>query len=169
MIGHARVLPPESRSLPEARKIARLLLIKAARRLRRGSYYAGGLMLWLQLFDHSWSRMRSLPQVQDDQALLSALGVMWGQMEAQVNPRAKAMRVGVTLCDLTPANARQLDMLLDDDADRQKWERIGEAIDSLNSRYGRTVASLGDWSPPKGGNVGGKISFTRIPSAEDFL
>ena len=90
-------------------------------------------------------------------------------MEAQVNPRAKAMRVGVTLCDLTPANARQLDMLLDDDADRQKWERIGEAIDSLNSRYGRTVASLGHWSPPKGGNVGGKISFTRIPSAEDFL
>ena len=169
MIGHARVLPPESRSLPEARKIARLLLIKAARRLRRGSYYAGGLMLWLQLFDHSWSRMRALPQVQDDQALLSALAIMWGQMEAQVNPRARAMRVGVTLCDLTPANARQLDMLLDDDADRQKWERIGEAIDSLNTRYGRTVASLGDWSPPKGGNVGGKISFTRIPSAEDFL
>lgn len=169
MIGHARVLPPESRSLPEARKIARLLLIKAARRLRRGGYYAGGLMLWLQLFDHSWSRMRTLPQVQDDQALLSAMAIMWGQMEAQVNPRAKAMRVGVTLCDLTPANARQLDMLLDDDADRRKWERIGEAIDSLNSRYGRTVASLGHWSPPKGGNVGGKISFTRIPSAEDFL
>lgn len=169
MIGHARVLPPESRSLPEARKIARLLLIKAARRLRRGGYYAGGLMLWLQLFDHSWLRMRTLPQVQDDQVLLSALAIMWGQMEAHVNPRAKAMRVGVTLCDLTPANARQLDMLLDDDADRRKWERIGEAIDSLNSRYGRTVASLGDWSPPKGGNVGGKISFTRIPSAEDFL
>lgn len=59
-------------------------------------------------------------------------------------------------------------MLLDDDQERQKWERIGKAIDSLNRRYGRTVASLGDWSPPEGGNVGGKISFTRIPAAEDF-
>lgn len=169
MVGHARVLPPESRSLPEARKIARLLLIKAARRLRRGCYYAGGLMLWVQLFDASWSRVRSLPQVQDDQALLNALSAMWAEMEAQTSPRAKAIRVGVTLSDLTPADARQLDMLLDDDVDRQKWERIGKAIDSLNSRFGRTVASLGDWSPPKGGNVGGKISLTRIPSAEDFL
>jgi DNA polymerase-4 len=59
-------------------------------------------------------------------------------------------------------------MLHNDDNERQKWERINEAIDGLNARYGRTVASLGDWSPPKGGNVGGKISFTRIPTAEDF-
>ncbi|MEW4466833.1 type VI secretion protein ImpB [Parasphingorhabdus sp. JC815] len=169
MIGHTRVLPPESRSLPEARKIARLLLIKAARRLRRGGYYASGLMFWLQLFDRPYSRIRTLPQVQDDQALLSALTIMWADMERQVSPRSKAMRVGVTLCDLTPAAMRQLDMLLDDDEERQKWERIGKAIDSLNSRYGRTVASFGQWAPPKGGNIGGKISFTRIPSAEDFL
>lgn len=168
-IGHARVLPPESRSLAEARKIARLLLIKAGRRLRRGGYYTGGLMLWVQLFERSWLRVRSLPQVQDDQALLGALSFLWDAMEQEVPPRSKAMRVGVTLCDLTPASARQLDLLLADDAERQRWERIGAAIDGLNGRYGKTVASLGHWAPPKGGNVGGKISFTRIPSAEDFL
>jgi DNA polymerase-4 len=169
MFGHARVLPPENRSLPEARQVARLLLVKAARRMRRGGFYAGGLILWLQFFDRSWSKMKTLPQVHDDQALLSALAILWEEMSGQVNPWTKAMRVGVTLCDLSPADARQLDMLLDDDKDRQKWERIGQAIDALNSRFGRTVASLGDWKPPVGGNVGGKISFTRIPSAEDFL
>lgn len=89
-------------------------------------------------------------------------------MLKQVSPRSKVLRVGVTLCDITPANSRQLDMLHNDDRERQKWERINEAIDSLNTRYGRTVASLGHWSPPEGGNVGGKISFTRIPTAEDF-
>lgn len=169
MFGHARVLPPESRSLPEARKIARLLLIKAARRMRRAGYYCSGIILWVQLFDGAWSRTRSLPQLHDDQALLSALAILWDDMESSNSYKSKAMRVGVTLCDLSPAGQRQLDMLLDDDIDRQKWERIGLAIDGLNSRFGRTVASLGDWSPPKGGNVGGKISFTRIPSAEDFL
>ena len=55
MFGHGRVLPPESRTLPAAREICRLLLIKAARRLRRDHYYCSGLMLWLSLRHASWS------------------------------------------------------------------------------------------------------------------
>lgn len=167
--GHARVLPPETRSVPEARKIARLLLVKAARRMRRAGFYCSGLYLWAQMFDGRWANVRTLPQVQDDQALLSALGFLWADMEAITHRNTKILRVGISLCDLTPVGQRQLDMLSDDDADRQKWERIGSVIDELNARYGKTVASLGHWSPPEGGNVGGKISFTRIPSAEDFL
>lgn len=34
----------------------------------------------------------------------------------------------------------------------------------LNAKYSVTVVSMGEWKPP----VGGKISYTRIPSAEDF-
>lgn len=169
MFGHARVLPPDSRSQAQAREIARLLLVKAARRMRRSGFYAGGLIVWLQLFDRQWSRMRTLPQVSDDQALLTTLGALWDEMTQEVGSRVKLLRVGVTLCDLTPADARQLDMFCDDDAERQKWSRIGAAIEGLNSRYGRTVTSVGAWSPPAGGNVGGKISFTRIPTAEDFM
>jgi DNA polymerase-4 len=78
------------------------------------------------------------------------------------------MRVGVTLFDLSPSSQRQLDWLEGDDQDRQRWERVGTAIDALNTRYAATVVSVGPWQPPKGGNVGGKIAFTRIPSAEDF-
>lgn len=78
------------------------------------------------------------------------------------------LRVGVTLFDLSPAGQRQLDWLENDDHDRQHWERIGTAIDRLNSHYAATVVSIGLWAPPQGGNVGGKISFTRIPSGEDF-
>lgn len=167
--GHARVLPPEARALPEAREIARLLLIKAARRMRRAGFYCSGLNLWVQTFDNRWGRYRSLPQVQDDQALLTALTAMWAELEATATPRTKIMRVGIALGDLTPADQRQLDMLMDDDAERQKWERINDLIDGLNARYGKTVTSLGHWAPPAGGNVGGKISFTRIPSADDFI
>lgn len=167
--GHARVLPPEQRAMPEARDIARLLLIKAARRMRRAGFYCSGLNLWVHSFDNRWGRYRSLPQVQDDQALLSALSVMWSELETLVTHRTKIMRVGIALGDLTPAGQRQLDMLMDDDQERKKWERLNQLIDDLNSRYGKTVTSLGCWAPPAGGNVGGKISFTRIPSADDFI
>lgn len=168
MIGHARVLPPDQRSLDDARTIARLLLTKAARRARRQQYHCGALMLWLRGYDHCWSDALALPVVNDDQALLSALSTLWTRLTAPLPSRTAIMRVGVTLADLRPANVRQLDFLLDDDRDRQKWQAIDQAKDALNAKYGRTVVSLGPWAAPEGGNVGGKISFTRIPSAEDF-
>ena len=78
------------------------------------------------------------------------------------------MTTPVTLYNISKANQRQLDMLLMDDKRRQRWESASRAIDELNARYGRTVMSLGMWQPPIGGHVGGKISYTRIPSTEDF-
>lgn len=59
-------------------------------------------------------------------------------------------------------------MLLNDDPERRKWESITTAVDGINSRYGKTLVTLGKWKLPPGGNLGGKISFTRIPRAEDF-
>lgn len=125
-------------------------------------------MLWLRGFDRGWGDTMTLPQVNDDQAMLSALAMLWDRVAAQLHPATKIMRVGVTLGQLTPADARQLDFLLADDAQRSKWEAIGSTTDNLNAKFGRTVVSIGPWQPPRGGNVGGKISFTRIPSGEDF-
>jgi len=168
MFGHGRVLPPESRSLDGAFVICRLLLIKAARRLRRGDFYCSGLWLWLSVRGGEWSGRRSLPIVHDDQAMLAGLDTLWRKVEQAYPKGVTVFRVGVTLFDLTPAGERQLDFLLNDDAGRQRWERVSGAIDGLNARYGRTVVSLGEWSPPAGGHVGGKIAYTRIPTSEDF-
>ncbi len=168
MFGHGRVLPPEMRSLKAARDIARLLLIKAARRLRRERFYASGLWLWLSVRNGSWTDKRSLPIVNDDQAILSALTSLWAQAERELPFRITVYRVHVTLIDLSPAHQRQLDLFLNDDQVRQKAENITHAMDVLNKRYSKTVVSYGYWSPPKGGHVGGKISYTRIPRAEDF-
>lgn len=168
MFGHGRVLPPESRTMDGAQEITRLLLVKAARRLRRDNYYCAGLWMWLSIRDGSWSGKMKLPVVNDDQAVLAGLDALWHQVRT-AHPRGmQVFRVGVTLYDLSRADARQLDMLINDDARRKKWERASGAIDSLNARYGRTVMSLGTWKPPAGGHVGGKISYTRIPTAEDF-
>lgn len=168
MFGHARVLPPDQRSLADAEVISRLLLTKAARRMRRAGFYCSGIWLWVRSFDRSWSQQHSVPIVNDDCALLRGLSGLWREAHCGLSTRTRIMRVGVTLFNLSPASQRQLDWLEGDDLQRQRWERVGHAIDALNTRYASTVVSVGPWQPPKGGNVGGKIAFTRIPSAEDF-
>ncbi len=168
MFGHGRVLPPDSRSLPKAHAIARLLITKAARRLRRENFYCAGIYLSLSIQNDYWSHYSRLPVVNDDQAILSGLGDLWRIAENQLSKNEKIFKVSVSLCNLSKADQRQLDMLLDDDSKRKKWEAVNEAVDSLNSKYSGTIISLGDWKPPKGGHTGGKISYTRIPTAEDF-
>ena len=168
MYGHARVLPPESRSINGAYEIARLLLVKAGRRLRREEYYASGLWLWMAIDGGSWFRTIKMPTVNDEQAIMTAHTALWECARRELPRRTTIFRVGVTLMDLSEANARQLDIFNNDDAIRQKWEKANGAMDALNSKYSSTIVHMGEWKPPAGGHVGGKISYVRIPSAEDF-
>ncbi len=168
MFGHGRVLPPSHRSARHAEEFSRLLLVKAARRMRREGFYAGRLWLWLGMKEDRWFSQLPLPIVHDDKACLTGLKQLWGRARADLPATARIIRIGVTLLDLSLASQRQLDMLLNDDIERRKWERITHAVDHLNARYGKTIVSLGVWTPPPGGNAGGKISYTRIPRAEDF-
>ena len=168
MFGHGRVLPPGWRDAAHAQACTRLLLTKAARRMRRDGYYAGGLHLWLDMRHGGWYRQHELHSVQDDQACLTALNTLWTQAKAQIRPRSEIIRVGVTLYDLSPATERQLDLFLHDDDERRKCEAITNTIDRLNRKFGKRVVTIGEWTPPPGGYAGGKIAYSRVPSAEDF-
>ncbi|WP_342075139.1 hypothetical protein [Yoonia sp. SS1-5] len=168
MFGHGRVLPPDMRSMVNAFSIARMLLVKAARRMRTAGYYASRLMVWCQGFEHSFGDQQKLPIVSDDHAVLTALRTVWLRLELIMPKHLKVVRVGVTLGDLSIADQRQLDMLLDDDVERRNEERLSKAIDHLNRKYSKSLVTRGPWIPPKGGHLGGKISYTRIPNSEDF-
>lgn len=168
MYGHGRVLPPEWRNLRKAYDCTRLLLIKAARRMRRDGWYTNKIMLWLDLRRGGWVRERSIPCANDDHAMLSALTHLFMRARQEFPRRYEIIRVGVTLLDLSPASSRQLDMFLNDDAERQRWEQLTFTIDRLNKKFGKRVVSIGPWTPPPGGYAGGKIAYNRIPSAEDF-
>jgi DNA polymerase-4 len=93
---------------------------------------------------------------------------MWVKLRAGLSKRPRILRVHVTLLELSRASERQLDILLNDDKQRRRCENATAAIDALNRKYGRTLVSIGSWTPPPGGYAGGKISYTRIPRAEDF-
>ncbi len=168
MIGHGRVLPPESRTLAGAREFGRLLATKAARRLRRARLHASGLWVWLSLRSNSWRQVARLVAVDDDHAILSSFDEIWRTAEIELVHEGPIFKIGVTLFDLSSASERQSDLFEDNAPERTKWQAVTHAIDSLNSRYGQTVIALGEWRPPPGGHVGGKISYVRIPEAEDF-
>ncbi len=168
MIGHSRVLPPEARTLKAAEPIARMLLIKAARRLRNQQYYAGLLYVSCRTFQAHYSQKLSLPDVCDDQAFLSALKKLWQKFSTLIPKHETLSQLSVSLSNLHKASERQLDLLLLNDENRQQWENVTRAVDHLNARYGKSLITLGSWQPPSGGNLGGKIAYTRIPAQEDF-
>lgn len=167
MFGHGRVLPPGHRDAVRAHAASRLLLVKAARRMRREGFNASRVWLLASLRGRDWQATAWLPASHDDQAVLAALEGLWREAAPAIG-RETIYRIHVALLELTFAQERQLDWIADDDAARQKWERVTSAIDALNRRYGRTLVSVGPWTPPPGGYAGGKISYTRIPRAEDF-
>jgi len=168
MFGHGRVLPPKHRSIASARSYSRLLLTKAARRMRRDKYYAGKLWLWLNIKDGNWFGEQGLHSANDDHACLNALGELWKRVEKECRPNSQIVRVGVTLSDIKPATNRQLDFFVNDNKERQSWEKLTGAIDFLNHKFGKRMVTIGPWVEPPGGYAGGKISYTRIPTAEDF-
>lgn len=172
MYGHGRVLSPEWRALDKAESCSRLLVIRASRRLRRDGWAAGRMVLWLDLYigrkQGGWVEAMDLPGVSDDKAFLDALKLIWRRVHESLPASVRAIRVGVTLMDLTRATERQLDWIHDDDAMRQRWETLTAIKDRLNRKYGSRVLEFGLFEQPPGGWAGAKISYTRIPSAEDF-
>ncbi|NOX95812.1 MAG: type VI secretion protein ImpB [Alphaproteobacteria bacterium] len=168
MFGHGRVLPPDLRDIRNAQTFSRFLMQKAAFRMRRDKFYANKLWLWLDIRNGGWFGQETLHHVHDDQACLAALGKLWDRVKQECRRNINIVRVGITLLDLSPAESRQLDLFNNDDAIRMKWERITSATDFLNRKFGKRVISIGPWTPPPGGYAGAKISYTRIPSSEDF-
>ncbi len=174
MYGHGRVLAPDMRRIKDAYLCSRILLIKAARRMRRDGFYASQLNLWLSYrvgrrgkHDKGLSHAVKIYNANDDHAAMSALKQLWREVIARLPPHCKIIRIGLFFGGLVPADMRQLDLLHNDDTDRQGWERITSAMDDLNQRYGRSVITLGPWQQKYGKHLGTKIAFTRIPRAED--
>ncbi len=172
MFGHARVLPPELRQRDLVKPIARMLVIKAARRMRKAGYYASRMYLACEYRrgggDRVYSDSLKLPIVNDDKACLEGLDRLWERLCNRLSHTTRIVRVGITLGELSVATERQLDMLLNDDAERRRWERVNHSIDQINTKHSKSLVTMGLWQPPPGGHLGGKISYTRIPKAEDF-
>lgn len=176
MIGHSRVLPAKWRGTDAPYGCARMLLTKAARRLRREGFYANTLSLSLKIRmrpgadPKRWSKTTALQSANDDRTCLKALDSVWQPLALHLRriPSVNIAHVMVSFSGLVPKEARQLDLWGQEDPDRKRWEQITQTIDRVNLAANRSLITVGPWTQPPGGNAGGKIAFTRVPQAEDF-
>jgi DNA polymerase-4 len=115
-------------------EISRLLMKlceKTGRRLRKADYFAGGVHLWVNFDDRTFfskgKKMRvPIYSTQDiynhAQRLLNEIQI-----------RAKATYIGVTVFDLKPASPTQLGLF---DDTRLDTRALAYAADKVNDRYG---------------------------------
>ncbi len=172
MFGHGRILSPDWRNQDGARNCARLLLVKAARRLRRQAYAASHMSVSIGFREQGRQGEKKQFQVpaMDDHIFLSALDIMLAEIWGRVS-NVYPVKVSVCLFGLSRQATRSQDLLesVAVRADRQRWEDISGIMDALNTRYGDTKLSLGTYVEPPGGYAGGKIAFGRIPDMKDFI
>jgi DNA polymerase IV len=168
--GHSRIIPRDWRSPGRIAACARLLLVKAARRMRREGYAAGTLSLSLRDQDRrQWGREERFAAARDDHSLLAALGRLLRQANAD-GALTQAKTIYVLLTDIIPDADRPRDLFTTDEMirTRNRWEKLSEVSDALAARFGDAASMLGIQRQPPGGYAGAKIAFGRIPDLADF-
>ena len=154
-MGHQHVLSPQMRTMPQALAIIRQLLSKAATRLRAESFYARRLILdikWTGHLGYFVDEMR-FRETQDTRFLLQSLMTLWLRV-----PELKPLRIGVTLADLVPATAHQLDLF-----ERPLNTHLTSAIDKLNEKFGRGTIAFGNSAD----YITSKIPFSHVPDMKE--
>jgi DNA polymerase IV len=177
MFGHSRILTPENRNPRHARNCARLLTVKAARRLRRAERTASAFGLSVRFENKSkWFSEEHFAFTSDDHTFLTVLTKLWTiAMQSYKNDKNKypyrIKQVSISIHHLNKSEQAQGDLFADNEQTQQeqeKWENLTQTMDQIVRKYGNKAASLGVWEDPPGGYAGAKIAFGRIPSLSDF-
>lgn len=175
-VGHSHVLSPEMRPPAQAYNIARRLTMKAAARLRRMEYYAGAYSVSFRVENgpRLGLEARCEPS-QDSFTFLQLLDEIWHELQKE-SKGARIKKVNIVLHGLAEAKNIQVQPDLFDilkpkaeTKQRVKNEKISEAMDALNRKFGRDTVLLGMTAGKASASTGSKIAFTRIPDMEEFL
>lgn len=155
-LGHSHVLAPELRNEAAALAVLHRLLQKAAMRLRAIDRVAARMHLAIRFTNRQgkWTGGLRFPATNDTIELTRHLGALWSQ-----RPRAGAapMMVGVSLHHLALARETTPDLF-----GGHSRDSLDAAIDTLNTRYGRSTVILGGALGARGA-APMRIAFTRIP------
>ncbi len=172
MFGHSRILEWNCREGEKPYAYARLLTIKAARRLRRDAYFAKRFSLSISGDNGTWwgGEAKLLPAGQDDYVFLEALHELWQQARREANMQ-RVKKVSVTIYDLLYAHEIQDDLFIappETHIKRKNWNALANIIDTVREKHGDQSLYMGGHLTPAGGYAGGKIAFNRIPDMGDF-
>lgn len=170
-IGHSHILAPEWRPRERAFHVAQRLTLKAASRLRRSGYRAKRLVLSARI--ENGARLAyeiTFEEACDNHAILRALTTLWQMLCGDTERLTRFKKVSVTLMDLVAQSESGTQGNLfngEDIAARARRERVSDAMDSINARFGRDTVLLGNVAH-KTGFTGTKIAFSRVPDKAEF-
>jgi DNA polymerase IV len=170
MFGHSRILPRNWCNPSQIAACGRLLLVKAARRMRREGFMAKNLSLSLRHANkESWHRSAHFEAVRDDQFLLCTLNALLRQAHIE-RVLAGAKTIHIMLSGLVEGSTLPTDLFICETtlAARERWQKLTDITDELSMRFGHSSAMLGIQKQPPGGYAGAKIAFGRIPDLADF-
>jgi DNA polymerase-4 len=173
MIGHSRVLGGAYREAGAARLVARELVLKAGKRLRRYGLTAAALALSLRVAggERGFAET-SVPPTQDSFALLVALERLWRQALAGRGGRIVVKSVSAWLSALAPVTDRHGDLFAQGGthapAEPTSRERLWARVDAINRKYGRDTVALVSQRPIALAYLGAKIAFNRVPERIEF-
>jgi DNA polymerase-4 len=171
MFGHGRILSTDWRQPAKARDCLRLLTAKAARRLRREAYLASAIHVSLGAQSGArWSGDLSFAPARDDHTFLQQASLLFDAGMTALGP-GPLKKVSVFLHSISRAGEISGDLFEQADRthERGRWERVTDAMDTLNARNNACIVSLGLRKEPPGGYAGAKIAFGRVPDLNDFL
>jgi DNA polymerase-4 len=180
-VGHSHVMAPDYRPHPQARLVARRLMVKAASRLRRIGYCASKLTFSARVENGPrWAGEAHCTRAQDNFTFLHLFELLWQQMMADMSREGftsaqglvRLKKVSVVLHGLTPEDNPQGELfdsgLFSSAQQREKREKVSRAMDALNRRFGRDTVSLGITPQRVQPFSGTKIAFSRIPDRAEF-
>ncbi len=155
VIGHQHVLEPHLRNIKGASDVLHHLLIKGSERLRHMDYFCKYLSVDVKLDRYAgyWQRDTRFVETQDSQFLLRTMNDMWRDY-----PGHRPLRVGITLSGLVPSCSHQGDLFA-----KHRPKKLFDAIDGINSRFGRHSVTFGlnNYIQERIGTD--KIAFQRVP------
>jgi DNA polymerase-4 len=176
-ISHQHVLPPELRTREQACAVGKKLLHKAAVRLRKAKLWTSAMVIyvlfsrdqnskngdskgyWMHHDRPLWEASLRFPSCQDTMTLVNVFQEAWKDC-----PKRRPVMVSVALLDLMPENMRNM-TLFDEMYGGGKFDRLAQAMDSVNAKYGSTTLYLGgihnvrNAAPPR-------IAFKSIPDMD---
>jgi len=158
-VGHSHVMPPEERNEAAAFAVLSRLLQKAAMRLRKMSYCAGGMQLYVTHVRHpEWSEDCTFLETQDTVEFLRILRMLWKRRPPGSPP---PLAVGVTLFHLVEEENRTPSLFEKGSSRRD----LNARIDKINNSYGKTaIYFAGAHDARKSAPM--RIAFNYVPDIE---
>ncbi|MAJ24500.1 MAG: DNA-directed DNA polymerase [Rickettsiales bacterium] len=171
-IGHSHVLHPSWRNIKYAKHILDRLILKAASRLRRKSFFCKKIKVYIKVTsDQYLEGKKRFNRLNDSISLLEKSNQIWNEIVI-LRKIKKVKQISVVLYDLEPLESLQTNFLkyLNHDFEETSKKRniLSTTMDLINSRFGRDSITIGSIPKKISQFSGTKVAFTRIPDIKEF-